>query len=109
MSSEGRRAHRARPAFFERVHARRIPRNALLRGLCPVSALSEVECGCDGSGGEKGWKIVFSGFGPDGIQGFPDDGLKTMAASIGVMIDGDGSDGRWESGGFRTGAGRAHR
>jgi len=51
---------------------------------------SRVTISIDESEGEKGWKIVFSGFGPDGIQGFPDDWLKTMAASIGVMIDGDG-------------------
>ncbi|WP_319524827.1 hypothetical protein [uncultured Desulfosarcina sp.] len=55
---------------------------------------SRVTISVDGSGGEKGWQIVFSGFGPAGIQGFFDDGLKTMAASIGVAIDGDGSDDR---------------
>ena len=50
---------------------------------------SEVTISVAGSTDQKGWNILFSGFGPDGFQGFPDARLKTMAASINVSIDCD--------------------
>jgi signal transduction histidine kinase len=57
---------------------------------------SEVTISVAGSTDEKGWKILFSNFGPGEFQGFPDAGLNTMAASIGVAIDCDSRANRLE-------------
>jgi signal transduction histidine kinase len=57
---------------------------------------SEVTISVAGSTDEKGWKILFSGFGPGELEGFPDALLKTMATSIGVAIDWDNRADRLE-------------
>jgi len=61
----------------------------LADGFKKIRAGSEVTISVAGSTDEKGWKILFSGFGPGEFEGFPDALLKTMAASIGVAIDWD--------------------
>ncbi|PID39210.1 MAG: hypothetical protein CR984_07660 [Proteobacteria bacterium] len=61
-----------------------------------VGAGSEVTISIVGNTDEKGWKILFSNFGPGEFQDFPDTELDTMAASIGVAINCDSNENRLE-------------
>ena len=54
-----------------------------------IGAGAEVTISVNGNGDDKGWKIIFSGFGLSGFQTFPDALLNTMASSIGVTINCD--------------------